>query len=294
VAHTTTSSIKLVDSRDLLEMLRQHPLSAPFNLALYSEEQGRGGLLAAIQTICAPLSGELHCTAECYRAWEAGISQAMLTNQPVTQSCAQGFICFIVPLPERSDLPDCLLGGGVFEQSATVHRKLERENHHEGKPLLLESGNTSQRLSLSEAESMADELSRSLPRLLDQQLHSLSLARTTKRLEAVQSLARDLADCTESEQAIAIVSEALVVLFNLPKVLIVLQQSGLSMTVHSTLGLDPESFQLDQKHLAAHFDNTSGHPEVLSGGELKIFFPGLETQTAHLFPLKENNRYLGP
>ena len=293
MAHTTTSSIKLVDSRDLLEMLRQHPLSAPFNLALYSEEQGRGGLLAAIQTICAPLSGELHCTAECCRAWEDGISQAMLTNQPVTQSCAQGFICFIVPLPERSDLPDCLLGGGVFEQSATVNRNLERKNHHEGKPLLLESGNTSQRLSLSEAESMADELSRSLPRLLDQQLHSLSLARTTKRLEAVQSLARDLADCTESEQAIAIVSEALVVLFNLPKVLIVLQQSGLSITVHSTLGLDPESFQLDQKHLAAHFDNTSGHPEVLSGGELKIFFSGLETQTAHLFPLKENNRYLG-
>ena len=83
MAHTTSSSVKLVDSRDLLEMLRQHPLSAPFNLALYSDEQGRGGLLAAIQTICAPLSGELRCTAECCRAWEAGISQAMLTNQPV-------------------------------------------------------------------------------------------------------------------------------------------------------------------------------------------------------------------
>ena len=217
----------------------------------------------------------------------------MLTNQPVIQSCAQGFICFIVPLPDSSDLPDCLLGGGVLEQSETARRKRERENHHEGKLLDLKSGNTPQLLSLSEAESMADEISRALPRLLDQQLHSLSLARTTKRLEAVQNLARDLADCTESEQAVAIVSEALVVLFNLPKVLIVLQQPGLSMIVHSTLGLDPESFQLNQKHLAAHFDNTSGHPEVLSGAEMKIFFPGLETQTAHLFPLKENNSYLG-
>ena len=293
MAHTTTSSIKLVDSRDLLEMLRQHPLSAPFNLALYSEEQCRGGLLTAIQSICAPLSGELHCTAECCRAWEAGISQAMLTNQPVIQICAKGFICFIVPLPESNDLPDCLLGGGIFEQNETTRRKLKREKHYGSKTLILESGNTPQFLSLSEAESMADELSRSLPRLLDQQLHSLSLARTTKRLEAVQNLARDLADCTESEQAVAIVSEALVVLFNLPKVLIVLQQRGPSMTVHSTLGLDPESFQLNQNHLTAHFENTSGHPEVLSGGELKLFFPGLETQTALLFPLKENNSYLG-
>jgi diguanylate cyclase (GGDEF)-like protein len=274
-------------------MLHQHPLSAPFSLALYSEEQGHGGLLAAIQTICTPLGGELRCTTECFCAWESGISQAMLTNQPVIQSCAQGFICFIVPLPESSDLPDCLLGGGVFEQNQTARRKLERGSHHEGKPLALESENTPQLLSLSEAESMADEISRSLPRLLDQQLHSLSLTRTTKRLEAVQNLTRDLANCTENDQAVAIVSEALVVLFNLPKVLIVLQQPGLSMTVHSTLGLDPESFQLDQKHLAAHFENTSGHPEILTGGELPNFFPGLKTQTAHLFPLKENNSYLG-
>ncbi|TNF48937.1 MAG: GGDEF domain-containing protein [Deltaproteobacteria bacterium] len=293
MAHTSTSSIKLVDSRDLLEMLRQHPLSVPFNLALYSEEQGRGGLLAAMHTVCAPLSDEPRCSAECCRAWETGISQAMLTNQPVIQSCAQGFICFIVPLPESSDLPDCLLGGGVFEQSETARRKQERENHHQGNPLVLESGNTPQRLSLSEAESMADEISRSLPRLLDQQLHSLSLTRTTKRLEAVQNLTRDLADCTESEHAVDIVSEALVVLFNLPKVLIVLQQPGLYMTVHSTLGLDPESFQLDQKYLAAHFENTTGYPEILTGGELPKFFPGLETQTAHLFPLKESNSYLG-
>lgn len=274
-------------------MLRQHPLSAPFNLALYSEELGRGALLAAIQTICAPLSGELRCSDECCRAWETDISQAMLTSQPVIQSCAQGFIYFIIPLPESNDLPDCLLGGGVFEQNETARRNLERENHHEGKTLVLESENTPQLISLSEAESMADEISRSLPRLLDQQLHSLSLARTTKRLAAVQNLARDLAECTESEQAVAIVSEALVVLFNLPKVLIVLQHPGLSMTVHSTLGLDPESFQLDQKHLAAHFDNINGYPEILSGGELKAFFPGLETQTAQLFPLKENNSYLG-
>jgi diguanylate cyclase (GGDEF)-like protein len=217
----------------------------------------------------------------------------MLTNQPVIQSCAQGFICFIVPLPESNDLPDCLLGGGVFEQNETARRKLERENHQQGKTLVIESETTPQLLSLSEVESMADEISRSLPRLLDQQLQALSLARTTKRLGAVQNLSRDLAECTESEQAVAIVSEALVVLFNLPKVLIVLQQPGLYMAIHSTLGLDPESFQLDQKLLAAHFDNTSGHPEILSGEELKVFFPGLETQTAHLFPLKENDSYLG-
>lgn len=290
---TATSSSKLVDPRDLLEMLRQHPLSAPFNLALYSEEQGRGGLIAAIHAICAPLDGELGCTSECYHAWETGISQALLTNQPVIQSCSQGFLCLIIPLPESKDLPDCLIGGGVFEQSKTAHRKLEQMSRQENTTLVIEPGSLPQLISLSEAESIAEEISRSLPRLLDQQLHSLSLARTTKRLEAVQKLTRDLAECTESEQAVNIVSEALVVLFNLPKVLIVLQQPGLSMTVHSTLGFDADSFKLDQQHLVEYFANTAGHPAILSGGELSAFFPGLETQTAHLFPLKENNCQLG-
>jgi len=288
-----TSSIKLVDSRDLLEMLRRHPLSAPFNLSLYSEDQGRDGLLAAIHAICAPLGGELHCLTACCQTWETGISQALLTNQPVVQSCAQGFVCFIVPLPESKDLPDCLLGGGVFEQIKTTHRAPASAVLPGAKTRVLESGDRPQLISIPEAESMADEISRSLPRLLDQQLHSLSLAHTTKRLEAVQTLARDLADCTESEQAVEIVSEALVVLFNLPKVLIVLQQPGLSMTIHSTLGLDPESFQLDHKHLAEHLEQSSGHPKALSAGQLATFFPGLKTLTAHLFTLKENNIQLG-
>lgn len=293
VALNSTSSIKLVDSRDLLEMLRQNPLSAPFNLSLYSEEQGREGLLAALHSICTPFGGKLRCTSRCYQAWETGISQALLTNQPVVQSCSQGFICFIVPLPESKNLPDCLLGGGVIEQTETAHHACGSAPQPVEKTLVIEPGDSPQKISLPEAESMADEISRSLPRLLDQQLHSLSLARTTKRLQAVQNLARDLADCTESEQAVELVREALVVLFDLPNILIILQQPGSSMTIHSTLGLNPEWLQLDQKHLTEHFEKSSGHPGALSAEELAVFFPGLKAQTAHLFPLKENSSHLG-
>jgi diguanylate cyclase (GGDEF)-like protein len=146
---------------------------------------------------------------------------------------------------------------------------------------------------MAEAESSAEELSRALPRLLNQQAHTLSLTRTTQRLEAVQKLARDLAVCEESEQAVAIVSEALVVLFNLPKVLIVLQQPGRSMSIHSTLGLDPVAFQLDQKRLSDYFTGFSGHPEILPEELLVAIFPGLETHSAQLFPLGENSCQLG-
>jgi len=290
---STGTSIKLVDSRDLLEMLRQHPLTAPFNLALYSEQHRHKGLLQSIRSVCSPLDDEVLCTSECYQGWVQNISQTLLAKLPAVHSCPHGFLCFIIPLPENRGLPDCLIGGGVFERDTSNRRGAVGAEKSASDESFNESGQLPQRIGASEAQSMVEEISRALPRLVDQQVHALSLGRTTRRLEAVQKLARDLADCLEREQAVAIVSEALVVLFDLPRVLIVLQQPGHSMTVHSTLGLDPSTFQLDQKHLADYFTQCSGHPEILSEDQSAALFPGLESRSVHLYPLREHGCQLG-
>jgi diguanylate cyclase (GGDEF)-like protein len=286
----TGTTVKLVDPRDLLEMLRQHPLATPFNLALYSEQHGRKGLLQAIRDVCSPLDGERLCTADCFQSWEETLSRSLLTNQPVARACPRGMLGFVIPLPDSKDLPDCLIGGGVPERKPA--HKPGAENG--GMPAAegMTEAEANRQPSLPEAEAVAEEIFRALPRLLDHQVHTLSLDRTTRRLEAVQKLARDLAESKDSEQAMAIVSEALVVLFNLPRVLIVLQQPGHTMTLHSTLGLAPDTFRLDQKRLADYLLKSSGHPEVLSGSALEALFPGLETRSACVFPLVENeNRY---
>lgn len=290
---STGTASKLVDPRDLLEMLRQHPLTAPFNLALYSEKHGRTALLEAINTVCSPLDGKTLCSSNCYHGYMESLSLALLANQPVVHSCPQGAICFIIPLPDKKELPDCLIGGGVFVRNTRSSRVRGENDKPESDATTNESGQAPQLLSLSEAQSMTEEIHRMLPRLLDQQVHTLSLTRTTQRLIAIQKLTRDLAECTDSTQAVNIVSEALVVLFDLSKVLIVLQQPGLSMTIHSTLGLAPNSFQLDQKRLADYLAQCSGHPETLPGEKLTALFPGLKTRSAHLFPLGENECQLG-
>lgn len=274
-------------------MLRQHPLTAPFNLTLYSERHGRKGLQQAIRDVCSPLDGEIQCIAECYQDFELGISQALMANQPVIRACPQGFLCFIIPLPDSKELPECLIGGGVFERKTSFRAIQESVAPPATGDAVIEAGRAPQLISIAEAQSVAEEVFRALPRLLEQQVHALSLTRTTQRLAAVQKLARDLADCVDSAQAVAIVSEALVVLFNLPGVLIVLQQPGHTMTVHSTLGLDPDTFQLDQKPLAEFLGKSSGLPQALAGEELAAFFPGLETQSAWLFPLVVSDSRLG-
>lgn len=287
------TSFKLVDPRDLLEVLRQHPLSGLFNLALYSERHGRKVLLEAIHTVCSPLGGKTHCSSECYKSWEQNISHALLANQPIVHSCSQGFLCFTIPLPESEDSPDCLIGGGVVERNAKILRSIDGGKRPTVGQSTSESGKKPQLITMQEANSIVEEIFRALPRLVDQQVHALSLARTTRRLEAVQTLARDLASCMDRDQAVAIVSEALVVLFDLPKVLIVLQQTGHTMAIHSTLGLDLETFQLDQQRLADYFSKCSGNPEALPGEDLTAFFPGLESRSAHFFPLGGHGCHLG-
>ncbi len=293
MALSGTSSIRLVDPRDLLEMLRQHPLTAPFNLALYAEQQGRGGLIRAIDTVCSPPGEERLCSSECYQGWDESIAQAKASNQPVTRCCAKGYLYFIVPLPEGRSLPDCLIGGGVLAHRGTTNRSMTEELQSIPDNLHIESWESPQPVNLQDAEATSAEIFRSLPRLLDQQVNTLCLDRTTKRLEAVQKLARDLVDCAESEKAVSLISEALVVLFNLPRILIVLLHPGPSLAIHSTLGLDPDTFQIDQKRLFDYFARMSGHPEAFSKDQLGSCFPGIETQTALLFPLQEENSLLG-
>lgn len=290
----TPAAAKLIDPRDLLEMLRRHPLPAPFTLSLYAESDGRAGLLKTIQAVCSPTGDTFPCTPECCQQWETGLSQAMLANQPAVHSCPQGFIGFVIPLPEGQGLPDCLLGGGVFErnfQAQHLSRSAASPKLSGGDQRAPDA--LQQMISRQEAQRIAEEIFRALPRLLDQQVHALGLARTTQRLEAVQKLCRDLSSGQDTEQVINIVSEALVVLFDLPRVLIVLRLSGRTLSVYSTLGLSADTFQLDQKKLADYLDDTAGLPTTLSGQELANLFPGLETSSASLFPLGEGKFSIG-
>jgi diguanylate cyclase (GGDEF)-like protein len=287
------TSAKLVDSRDLLDILRQQTLTGPFILAPFSERHGRKGLIEAIHAVCSPLNGAIHCTPECHQVWEQNISRAFLTNQPIVHTCAQGLLCLTILLSKSKDLPEYLIGGGVYERNAMIRNSVEEIKRAAIKAPTLESGQQPQLVSMSEAQSIAEGIATALPRLVDRHVHSLSLARTTQRLEAVQKLVRELAGCVDKEQAVAIVSEALVVLFDLPKVLIVLQQPGHTLTIHATLGLDPDTFQLDQKCLADYFAKGCGHPENLPGETLEAFFPGLEARSGYLFRLGGNDCQIG-
>lgn len=274
-------------------MLRQHPQAQPFNLAFYSERKGHEGLTDAVHAVCATLSGKVFCTQDCYRNWEKSLSQARMENRAIVNSCAQGRLYFVLYLPQHRGLPDYLIGGGVFDRESLIHQGSLLQASKRAETSATQPQEPPRFLTLKEAEATAGKMAALVPHLLERQIHALSLNRTTQRLEATQSLTRELANCKDIDHAVGIVNEALVVLFNLPRILVVLQKPGQAMKIHATLGLDPGCIHLDKTHLKEYLQKASGHPEILPGEDLALFLPGLETRSAYLFPVGRRTIPLG-
>jgi diguanylate cyclase (GGDEF)-like protein len=277
----------LIDLRDLLDLLRRHPLATPFNLALYSEHRGNDGLRDNVLALCEPAS---HCCSQkCLQQWEDLISLTLLSNRPQILGCSNGFIGFAIPIPGNSRVPDCLLGGGIRERLPADDTALSEDQ------LSVPDDDNLFRPAITQLQGrqIADEIFRLLPHLLDQRLHNLSLARLTERLTAIREMARELGRCTSASEAIAMVSEALVVLFDLPRVLVLLRQTGHRPTIHSSMGIEPESFAVVENRLTEILERASGLPLVLTGDELAEFLPGLKGHSTQLFPLQESGRDVG-
>lgn len=280
----------LIDLRDLLDLLRRHPLPTPFKLALYSERQGKAGLIEPVLSVCRSVAGQKLCTQECLQQWEDLVSLAMLSDRPQIRICPQGFIGFVLPLPGDERIPDCLIGGGIRERltanadsTPTGQEITSRREEQSFLPAVTRE----------EARQIADEVSRLLPQLLDQKLHDLSLERITERLAATREIVRELGQSASAGAAITLVSEALVVLFDLPRVLLLLRQTGRRPTIHSSLGIEPGSFEVAEGRLAELLEQAEGLPFSLSGDDLKSFLPGLQGRSARLFPLQEGDRNVG-
>jgi len=269
-------------------MLRKHPLAKPFNLIFYAEKEEQKGFIDAIHSICPPTHrGERACTADCFNQLQKSLSQARRERRLVVSSCAQGCPYFVIFFPQKSGLPDYLIGFCDVDHD-TPPQSLQRLDKTVLRPV-----RSHKFMALTEVESAADKISRLLPKLLNHQRSVLALKQTTHRIEAIQKLTRNVADCTDIDQAVAIVSEALVVLFNLPRIIIVVKKPGQMMQVHSTPGLDPNSFQLDRHRLLDYLDKSQGHPSVLPGDELTLSFPGLDTPSAYLIPIGRTASRLG-
>lgn len=277
----------LIDLRELHDLLHRHHAALTFHLAIYEEGVRQEPLADIVTALCRPPGGQPPCSQRCLQQWEDLVTLAMVSNRPQLHSCAQGLLGFAIPLPGDRRKPACLLGGGVRERPTAPAAAAGPRQHPAGAAPALPTATR------AEAQRLVEQLAQLLPQVLDQQLQKLSLTHISERLAATREIVRELPRCSSDAEAIALVSEALVMLFDLPRLIFILQQTGRRAKLHTSLGIEPASVEVNDDSLTELVEQAKTGPLHLSGKELATALPGLEDHTALLLPLQEGNERLG-
>jgi diguanylate cyclase (GGDEF)-like protein len=284
------SNTSLIDPRDLLRLLRRQHFSLPFNLSFYSEDQSSPSLQKAVLSACCPPYGEACCTEECLHLWQTSLDKASLSRIPQIHRCKKRFLGFVMPVSRAGDAcSGFLLGGGLLEKSAPAALAAPTAPVGSTKG----GGPATPTATVDEAAHVVKTIFQRLPRLLDQQLHPMGLARMTKSLESARLLGRDIAQCRSAGEALGMTAETLAVLFDVPRVFI---RIGFPTEVGSTrtaLGFTPEDMeQLDQGiiEVLTRKKTACGH---LSEQARTIVLSRTETDSAYLVPLTDGDQMLG-
>jgi len=276
----------LIDLRELFDLLRRQQLKIPFRLALYSETDRDSKLPDIIAAISRLVGGQKLCNQRCVQQWEDLIDLTMVSNRPQVHRCSHGFLGFAIPLSGDYSTPACLLGGGVLERLPGTANS---------PPAVPTAGEPAAPPSATRevTRKIAEDIHHLLPQLLDQKLNKQTLEHTTDRLAALREVVRELGRCASYSQAFSLASEALVVLFNLPRVIFILRQAGSKAAVHFAMGVDPASFAISDGRFQEILDNSHGYPLPLAGDDLAEFLPGLKNHEALLFPLQDGTQAVG-
>jgi len=276
----------LIDLRELSALLHRQHIKSPFRLALYAERNRDGNLPDIIASFSRPVGAERLCNQRCIQEWEDLVDLTMVSKRPQVHTCAHGLLGFAIPIAADSSSPACLLGGGVRERLPAAAGGAAMTS-------ISAEQAVQPTATRDEARKIAEDIQRLLPQLLNPLPPAPSQVLPVDRLAATREVVRELGRCTSASEAFALASEALVVLFDLPRLIFVLRQAGQGAAVQSAMGIDPASFAVSAGPLQQILDNPGAIPLPLSGDELADFLPGLKGHTALLFPLQDGTQANG-
>lgn len=272
-----TNKSSLFDLRELHALLHRHRLVTPFRFALYREAEDRDELPRLIESISRQGSGESPCGRQCREEWAALIARAISEDSPQVATCSHGLLGFAIPLAEAKGQPACLLAGGVRDRLARPSAPIPL-----GSTLL-------PALSPAEACEVAGQISTLLQPFCSMQVIPAQPP-PADRLAATRDVVRGLGGCTTTSEALDLVSDALLVIFELARVVFVWRDDGGRKL---RPGGESDSFSVGDRRLFELCARPDAVPLQMSGEMLARFLPGLQGERALVFPLQQGESLIG-
>ena len=289
------SELNAINPADFLECLKDYSALKPFQLALYCEEHEAFPDGKARFQLCSVLNRPPLCEGNCKPIREGAIKRALTTKQAEAFSCPSGLLNFVVPFSYGCGGRYCLLGGGVRENTRTGRRPTAG-NHGETLDTLLlgDFQESFAKLQLDDVRLLAKRVQKTLPTLLKRNLHALTLEKTSHRIKALTDITAEIDVAGNAEEVIALLSETLAVLFNLPRIAVALAEGeGATFAVKGVLGLALKQGTLPPDRVAELLKRQSGNRPILLYDEIATLFPGVRSTQTICAPLQCEGQALG-
>jgi len=282
-----------INPLDLLETLRRFPALEPFHLGLSCEQElllPEGG---SSQLFCNVLGENALCSSGCRASFEKAFREATKENRPIVFQCPVGLVNFAIPFRNEKNQSCCLFAGGVREENLDRPQMENLSNAASaGGATLLEKLAERPSISREQLEEAVTKTTSMIPALSSDQSQRLPLQKMTQRLTAINTIAAEVDRTRSFDETITLLSEALIVLFDLPKIAVILSE-GDAFCVKTVLGMGSRPLKISTvKITELHSDQGDGKPIILRQ-ELDSFFPEVDADRAICIPLEIEGRFLG-
>jgi diguanylate cyclase (GGDEF)-like protein len=282
-----------INPLDFLEALRRFPALEPFHLALSCEQElllTEGGQRPLF---CDGLGKNTICDTGCRASFEKAFRDATQEKRPVIFQCPIGLFNFAVPFRNEQNQACCLFAGGVREETL-ARPQMEKVSNAESADgaTLLEKLDQRPRVNRQQLEEAMAKTMALIPVVAAHHSLAQPLQKMTQRLDAIASIAAEIDRTRTFDEAITLLAEALIILFDLSKIAILLTE-GDAFCIKTVLGMENGTLKISNQKI---FELLSGHADgkpIVLHQEIDAFFPQAEAERVICIPLAVEGRSLG-
>ncbi len=290
-----TSLHTKINPLDLLETLRRFPALEPFHLALSCEQEMLQSPREQGHRFCGALGENTVCDNNCRTTFEKAFRDATKDNRPVIFQCPGGLLNFAVPFRNDNNQDCCLFAGGGRDDDLALPEmeKLSNAASADG-TTLLEKLKQRPRVNREQVEDAVAKTMALLPALAEEQSPAMALPiqKMTQRLTAITAIAAEIDRTHSFDEAVTLLGEALIVLFDLHQIAMVLAE-GHEFSIKTVLGMADKPLKISSHKISEFLTgNPNGKPFVLRQ-EIDNFFPQIEAERAICAPLEVESKSLG-
>jgi len=283
------------DPVELLDTLQEFSFLQPYNLAVFSVEEGLIASRGEKTRMCGTFGENWLCPETCDRHHRQEVALALANGEARIFSCTTGLLNFVLPFQDRRQKNHYLLAGGIREQYTDLEHLEEiiRQRQLNG-IYFLEQWERLPSATRLEVQKVIDNIYGILPLVGDNDYYARVYERTVDLINTISDLGPEIDRAENVDEVIQLLSETLTVLFNIPRIAILYPQGNKrQLILKGLLGIKNGAIRLGEKSSVALMKRKGERSLVLRDKQLKSLFPYLEVEHLSCLPLLVDNKLIG-